>query len=452
MSYHNIEEQNVWHVFDQIIKYTGTSSVGSHTYEIHRKGRNKQVVYSSRAPKKYVRELILQSIASQVSKTTIRFEEKDLTLDDLKRLYTEISESYDPPSYTSTSLPEIANVQNLSPEEINEVRLLKKGQDASRWKSSMRSQRKKGKLTQYQIDALNKLGMIWHPSGANNSHDEWEKKYLAFRKYGLCFEIKSWVLEQRTLFNENNMPKENLHRLQAAEFPFISSDKESFKLTRSSCYALRETLEKKIKSLEVKELKKHGVYEEKEKPNLTTEELKEIKNRNQEYNQFLSKQYSFCNPLSINKLNKEIATNEIRNIAKGVSYKNKRLELFLKSETIKFKQQNKEIPYFIQNAYDYELSLKKLNDEEIYLELSQFNQSGIKKDFRVLACQIMLNYLGSINLNQSKFKEIPFLVSHYVDEKNLMKLNELNNIIHKYPLLTELYGKRILRALTTLRK
>ena len=68
---------------------------------------------------------------------------------------------------------------NLSDEAKREIETIKKRMKASSWKSRQRSLRKKGKLEQYKIDSLNKLGMVWNPR-----EDEWEKMYLLFRKRG----------------------------------------------------------------------------------------------------------------------------------------------------------------------------------------------------------------------------------------------------------------------------
>ena len=42
-----------------------------------------------------------------------------------------------------------------------------------------------------QIDSLNKLEMVWNPK-----EDEWEKKYLSFRKKGFCYGLEIWIKEQ----------------------------------------------------------------------------------------------------------------------------------------------------------------------------------------------------------------------------------------------------------------
>ena len=73
---------------------------------------------------------------------------------------------------------------------------------ASSWKSRQRGLRKKGKLKQHQIDSLNRLGMLWDPKESS-----WEKKYVIFKKNGLCDEIEEWVKEQRELYNNNKILK-----------------------------------------------------------------------------------------------------------------------------------------------------------------------------------------------------------------------------------------------------
>jgi hypothetical protein len=80
---------------------------------------------------------------------------------------------------------------NLSGDTREELESLTIRMKASSWKSRQRSLRKKGKLDQYKIESLNRLGMVWNPK-----EDDWEKSYLKFRRRGLCYDLELWIKEQ----------------------------------------------------------------------------------------------------------------------------------------------------------------------------------------------------------------------------------------------------------------
>ena len=66
---------------------------------------------------------------------------------------------------------------NMSDEELRYFKSWKTKSKAKSWVSSQRNLRRKGKLKQYQIDALNNRGMVWNPN-----EDEWEINYLNYKK------------------------------------------------------------------------------------------------------------------------------------------------------------------------------------------------------------------------------------------------------------------------------
>mgnify|MGYP006081127593 CR=1 FL=1 len=131
---------------------------------------------------------------------------------------------------------------NLNKEEVKDFEYWKKQSKAKSWFSSQRIKRRKGKLKHYQIEMLNKIGMVWNPK-----EDDWEKNFLEYRKnrvsdilnniqnreYGASsnevLNLKSqelWIKEQRNSFKTNRIKKENLTRLNAINFPFTPSADE----------------------------------------------------------------------------------------------------------------------------------------------------------------------------------------------------------------------------------
>ena len=125
---------------------------------------------------------------------------------------------------------------NSTESELEEFYTLrKKKDDANRWKSGIRVLRKKGKLEQSKIDALNDFGMTWNPK-----KDEWEIMFELFKsnpiidilnrlikKHGLnekkiisLVYLEDWKIEQTKLYNSSRLSDENLRRLKSINFKF----------------------------------------------------------------------------------------------------------------------------------------------------------------------------------------------------------------------------------------
>lgn len=433
-------------------KYKGKSENGSYSYEsINTKGQRIEG-WTSESEEKYNRRIILEKIERESEELTINFEGQEYNREELKNLYDEISKTFDPPDYGLESrLPDIINDDELSKDELDFLKKMKIEQDAKKWKSRLRSKRRNGQLEQYQIDALNKLGMIWNPKGRDSSNDEWERNYILYRKFGLCFEIKNWVEEQRALFTDNNIPNENLLRLKAVKFPFEILQNESYKLkTRSGCWELREKLDKKIRRFQLKEQKKLNVYEKEKSQNLSKKEIEERKKSNKEVNSFYNRKYSYCDVLSINKLDKEEAFKELAKLDEGHSYVDNRLREFLDNESETFKKNKRRTPHYVKQFYN-DINENKLSDDEIYNQLSKFNINGIDSEIRKLACQYMLKRSQFKSLKTSRFKEIDYLISINKKEKNKTELLYLKDFINKYPMLKELYEEKLLNVILKLK-
>ena len=115
----------------------------------------------------------------------------------------------------------------LEPTEYQKIALKehKLRAKAVAWKGRQRRLRKVGKLEQYKIDELNKLGMVWEkPEG----EDLWENHFWTFKNYGLCESIEEWVKDQREQYKKELIPEENLIRLKAVKFPFEPLKDETY--------------------------------------------------------------------------------------------------------------------------------------------------------------------------------------------------------------------------------
>ena len=73
---------------------------------------------------------------------------------------------------------------------------------------------------------------------------------------GLNTDIEEWVTEERKLFIDGKMPKENHDRLKAFKFPFKKDKNETFNITSSKIWELIDKLQKKRETFEAKEREK----------------------------------------------------------------------------------------------------------------------------------------------------------------------------------------------------
>lgn len=432
-------------VFNNIVKekkwiFKGINEYKTSDFEFYDYSGEKTIYSTSQSPNKHKEAIISELIEEEVFSVKIIFDGKYYNTKQLIDFYDEFSQSLDD---NVNELPDIINKKELSPDEFEEIKKFKNREEARKWKSRQRSLRRKGKLEQYKIDMLNKLGMIWHPVGLSSSKDEWEKKYLSFRKNGLCLEIKDWVDNQRELYENKSLSKENLLRLQAVNFPFQPTTNEKYKLTKQYYWDAREKLNKKVEKYKVKRFKELSVYEKPKRFYGTKKEHEKLKKSQKEVNSFYNRKYSYCSPNSIKKCKETEALKIISSINNGVSYYNSRLKEFLDKESETYKENNKRIPQNVKRFYG-EVDNINLTKLEIYKELSQFNESIFNGAIRKKACQYMLDYLPLISLKTARnFKEINYLISTYKKEKNLSELILLRDYIIKYPMLNEFYGDKI---------
>ena len=402
------------------------------------------IIISSESPEKYNKRKTLEEIKSKFSEITIKYKGKEYNLDKLNKMYNELADFGED---KANDVPNIDVNQELDETKRKRLSDWKTKMAANSWKSRQRGLRKKGKLEQYKIDSLNKLGMVWDPK-----KDEWEKNYLYFRVYGFCDELEGWIKEQRSLFVSNKISNENLLRLKAIQFPFQSSNNEKFKFTKKSIWILKDKLFTKQRKLEREEEKRRGVFEEKKKKKKkqTKKELKD-KERQKEANSFYKRKYHYCSDSFIYKFSEKEALDKLIQINKGESIYSGRLKYFLDSESEKFKSQGRKTPLWVRKFYS-DINDDKLNSDQIYVQLSIFMSSKFSAAVRKKACIYMLKYISNRNLNNSNsFKEINFLISAYKKEKNTDELFRLKKYVEKYPILKELYQSKIDKIIHTLK-
>lgn len=288
----------------------------------------------------------------------------------------------------------------LSEEQIKEFKNWKTKQKASSWKSRQRKLRKEGKLEQYKIDALNKIGMTWDPQ-----NDEWEHYYGIYKLYGLCEIIKDWVYEQRKLFNENKIETENLIRLKAVNFIFEPDSNEKFEITKSQAFAMINAMDKGQKTYEY-------VFKKREKKKLKKPQTE--------------KKYS---TKEIKKLINEI----------DIIYEN------TKQRNLKSSWGN----FHVDKYFD----LKQYVDG-VYID-EKFNKTKFDcpEEVKVYAAEKSIELLVNKIIKTGEFnrvKSIPAInkfISHYDKKRDKEKMMYINNVVKKYSLLKQIFGERMERVM-----
>ena len=404
--------------------YLGKNKYGSYDYEYIDSEGKKHKVSTSESPEKY-------ELRKKIDDAKVKHKGKEYGDKELEKIHSELSENYIPVHERKKSIEEkFSPFENLTTQEKEEISHWKKKMEASSWKSRQRSLRRKGKLKDYQVEMLNKLGMLWNPTT-----DDWEKKLIIFKSTGFCDEIEDWVHEQRQLYNNKNLSEENFFRLQAANFPFISEEDERFPFTWNSYYALREKLERKRKRIRNKNKKPVTSREKKEK-----EKWRIRNNKIQRfYNGFHGLPYKFENKLP--SLSYDELKNLILKVYDGESMYYESYQSFFKN--IKESEIYKLIGSHTFNEYKDRVE-KNIEIELRYRELLSFNSSKINDEIREFACLKMLDLFENITEFKTKsFPPLKYLISYYTKQKNVDKINELKSFVNRFPLLKELYSEQI---------
>jgi hypothetical protein len=351
---------------------------------------------------------------------------------------------------------------NLSDEAKKEIETLKIRMKASSWKSNQRTLRKKGKLDQYKIDSLNKLGMVWDPR-----KDEWEKNYLSFRERGFCYDLEIWIKQQRKLYNSKQIDIENLIRLQAINFPFEEQKNEHFPFTLKCIFKLMEIY--RDKSYKAWNKEESTIAWRKNNENLSkryNESEKEIFSKTI-YTKLIRIRESFMKNLyklsyddSISLIDEILDGEDIfindfiiakhsqniinRNGLKGkfgnpIYYgcSSKQQKLFQPIE--KFDIELRRI-LSIPNPNDN----KKLDGGGIYYCLNFFNKTNINPLVRKYCYEKMLDFYEVVyDKKMRSFAPLDQLILLFVNEKNIDEIQKLKKYIEKYPLLSILYKDKI---------
>jgi len=327
------------------------------------------------------------------------------------------------------------NAGVISDDQKNEIDTWKIKMKATPWLNQQRVKRRKGKLPQGEVDELNKYGMVWNPKT-----DPWEKKYLSFKKHGLCFEIKGWVKKQRELNSKDEIPFENKLRLDALNFPYSPLENEEYKYTWDSYDLISNKLHKKKLKI-LREIRK------KEETKLKSKAKKRVKPviNTTKFSKYYSKWDIIKNTISYNIRNLTFneAKEAIDNVRKGKSIYYDPLKEFY-NENIKngvFKKEELEDGYH---------GLNNINDDIFgmngYKELYKFTEKEIDEDVVVFASTRMLEFFEIYFFEYPKlrsYKPIDILLKIYKKRKDLNGIQEIEAFIKGYPILFELYKEKV---------
>jgi len=425
----NASKGGEYGVWSYSYKYSGQKTFWARTDE------NPEDYDNRMKPKKNMEDIVTISYKGEI------YSEEDL--DVLRNI---LCENYVPKNNHSADII-FDSKEELSDEKLKEITNWKIKLKASTWKSQQRTLRKKGKLDQYKIDSLNKLGMVWNPR-----EDEWEKSYLMYRKTGLCDETESWVKEQRTLYSDNEIANDNLYRLEAVNFPFKPKKNEDFPFTFNTISVLQEKLRKKKRRIELK-LINNPPKKLNEKQKEIIKKEKEIKNRRdlqKSTNSFYTKLHMINGRVERNllKLNYPEIKNTIKQIEAGISIYYDAKKEYL-DNAVKNKVLGHYTKSYVKTFYD-DINIKIASNQK-FNQISIFNSAKFDNEIRIYTCKILLNYFEPItDIKLKSFKPLGFLISHNKKEKNVDELLKLKKFINKYPLLFELYNDRIEKVLIKL--
>ena len=411
----------------------------------------------------------MSKLNSKDSVVTIKHKGETYSEEDLDVIYEILVENYTPRNQYIDDIDFNPN-EELSEVDLKELKNWETKMKASSWKSRQRSLRKKGKLEQYKIDSLNKLGMLWNPR-----ESIWEKMYLIFKKNGLCDEIENWVKEQRELYYSNKLSSENLVRLELVKFPFKIVAGEQFSLTFNSLYILQEKLRKKKRRLELKlfnnppkklnDKQKEVIYKEQQSRSLKNNLQKQRKKKSK-WSVLRSKYVSTVNSFKISNFSFDEVKEIIDKIEKGESMYYLVISDFInnfiaKKKFTKYSLVKANTPgHFFGNSSfetafleEHKIFLNSPIDESVkYNQIFEFANSN---DHRIqsYACNSAINYFGIFaNKRTRKFEPVELLINLFKQRVEINNLSYLKEKIKKFPLLFELYDKKIDNVIMKLQK
>ena len=354
----------------------------------------------------------------------------------------------------------------LNERELQEYFLSKKRMEASSWKSRQRALRAAGKLEQYKIDNLNRLGMLWDPT---NNH--WEMMFDKYRSQYFLVSLNSfisnnfplqwdklkhlnnlwhWEKEQRKLYKNGNIEEENLIRLKFISFPFEFESKKEDQFNLKQLFMIVNDLRKL----------NHELIDSKREFMSNYGFLKAKR--------FLGQKFEIKSSLVGLELGAEIIENktEYQNPARlklikedGIKEKEDQIKKEL-MEVEALKQLRKEpAEYFIEQMdrinrrplyFDRISGLEDfLGKYYYYREKKIWVENICDNEIKRLASEKIILILdekllptGRLN-NKKSFKAISFLLNYHKKENNLHELLKIKDLIKKHQILSIIYNNRI---------
>lgn len=358
-------------------------------------------------------------------KKTISHKGKKYTSEDLKILRENWEkENYSPNEYQLVDKYAIKSLE-LTEKQLANLNKAKLSAKASSWKSRQRKLRREGKLEQDKIDSLNKYGMLWNPK-----EDLWEINYAHFRDYGMSDPIENWIKEQRHLFDNNRLSKDNLLRLEAANFPFSKKENEEYKLDIYQILYMQEQLDSGKKKYE-------DLYTQRTFLNPIKKISKEKKNQ-KELSKTQKKKIEELNQMTFEDFKFEI------DCLFDKEYKMERIQGFIKS-----RQDHYSDIYFESFRYlNGTFTTGKVIDH-----LDELVKFKCPDEVVIYASEKALNLLDKNMLGSGKYNDIQRfppvnkLILLYNRRKSGEDLIRISKIIFKHPVLRAIYGERINKIL-----
>ena len=291
---------------------------------------------------------------------------------------------------------------------------------ASSWKSRQRKLRREGKLDQYKIDELNKLGMLWNPLG-----DLWEINFSYFRQYGLTDPIKKWAKAQRTLFREKKLSDENFLRLSSTNFPFEESKDEEYRLDIYQIIFMIEqlTLGNKVYSDSYTKENFHSLKDRAVKKNVSKKPTRTQLGKINELNQMSYDDFKFeIDKLYSIEYKKEKASGIVKSRQKHYS------EIYFESlKYINGVFKTGRVINYLEETVKYECS------DEVIIYTSEKALAHLDN---------FMLHTGEYN-DYTNFPPINKLIKYYSKNEMNSNLMKINKVICKYPILSAIYSDRI---------
>ena len=353
---------------------------------------------------------------------------------DIEKVYKELYSSSGFISHDewNNNLNSINLGNKLSDNERKDLETTNLKMESNQWLSRQRSLRRKGRLSEEQINKLNRLGMVWDPTT-----NEWDINFQKYKKEGFIYDIRKWLVEQIKEHKNGEMLIENKIRLEAINFPFNEIDPNLFKHTWTSFYILEKKMNNKINEISTTVRVDHSqsrIY-------VPSKKINEEQNK---INSFYHKWHSIYI-----KKQKEL-------LSMSITDSFKLIDDLMDGKTICFEERKNYLDDLLSKKVFTKNKLPRTykdinriyNNVDIYRELTYFNKSKVDSEIREYACLKMLNYYEELlkhydYRNMKLFPPLKYLISNYFKNKDLKGLEFLLDFVSKFPKLEILYGEKI---------